>query len=391
VTVRPNIDPHDEIAWGPSGGRASDVPITDKGAPNPLGDDPTDAEPLAPNRADIANHLYALFAPDFVQPHPDSWIEIAYGHPAVEGGKVNEAKNFSAFKLDEAVAFAEEKNKAGFNIYVGAALRHGDQPSTGRASGHHVLAASHAWSEYEGVGDDDRISAILKNKSLVPAIVLTTGTIPYPRRHLYFRIDNSAGPDDVRAANTALEKLLGSDNVKNPDRVMRLAGTVSYPPPKKIDRGYIAELVKLHQNRDALAYSLDELIGVAPSGQGSRGRGYNESEEKPASTVESFFKDVNALALARLSRWVSRYSAISASSIRAPDVGEPYSKPTNFCPVAPIWRRPFPAHSAACGITDSKSRAIQSTLSRMTGRKDFFLVWSPRQPRQRRLSGFVSG
>ena len=52
MTVRPNIDPHDEIAWGPSGGRASDVPITDKGAPNPLGDDPTDAEPLAPNRAD---------------------------------------------------------------------------------------------------------------------------------------------------------------------------------------------------------------------------------------------------------------------------------------------------------------------------------------------------
>ena len=50
MTVRPNIDPHDEIAWGPSGGRASDVPITGKGAPNPLGDNRADAEPLAPKR-----------------------------------------------------------------------------------------------------------------------------------------------------------------------------------------------------------------------------------------------------------------------------------------------------------------------------------------------------
>ena len=83
---------------------------------------------------------------------------------------------------------------------------------------------------------------------------------------------------------------------------MRLAGTISYPPPdKKDNRGYVTELVTLHQPRDARAYSLDELIGVAPGG---RSRGYNETEEKPAPTVESFFKDVNALALCRLSHWV---------------------------------------------------------------------------------------
>jgi hypothetical protein len=50
--------------------------------------------PLAPNKADISSHLYALFDPAFVQAHPDAWIEIAYGRP---DGKLNAAGNFTAF------------------------------------------------------------------------------------------------------------------------------------------------------------------------------------------------------------------------------------------------------------------------------------------------------
>jgi hypothetical protein len=197
-----------------------------------------DASPLEPNKSDIAKHLYALFAPDFVQAYPDSWIEIAYGDPAVGP---NEAGNFSPFKLEEAIAFAEQKNRAGLNVYVGAALRHGERPYRGRASRHHVLAASHAWVEYDGAGDDERIASILKDKNLVPAIVITTGIVPYPRRHLYFWIDGSATPEEVGTANAALKKLLGTDGVQNPDRIMRLAGTVSYPKDTKRDLGYVAE------------------------------------------------------------------------------------------------------------------------------------------------------
>jgi hypothetical protein len=308
--MHPSFDLHDDIAWGPNGGRASEVPVTEGGEPNPLHDDPPPTDgfdpppPLVPNKADISKHLHALFAPAFVHPYPDSWIEIAYGDPAIDEGKPNKAENFSPFKLEEAVAFAEEKNRAGLNIYVGAALRHGERSYSGRASGHHVLAASHAWSEYEKAGDDERIAAILNDKDIVPALVLTTGTVPCPRRHLYFKLDASATADEIREANAALEKLLGSDNVSDPPRVMRLAGTVSYPPPKKIERGYITELVTLHHPPSARAHSLEELIGVAPGGGSGRSRGYNESEEKPASTVESFFKDVNALAVTRLSHWV---------------------------------------------------------------------------------------
>src|ERR1700722_57882 len=97
---------------------------------------------LSPNKADLAAHLYALFSPAFVHPYQDSWIEIAYGRP---DKSLNAAGSFSVFDIEKAVDFAVEKNANGHNIYVGAAIRHGEKPVSGRASGHHVLGASHAW------------------------------------------------------------------------------------------------------------------------------------------------------------------------------------------------------------------------------------------------------
>jgi putative DNA primase/helicase len=43
-----NIDPHDEIVWGPNGGRASDVPVKEQGGPNALFDGPPDGFETAP-------------------------------------------------------------------------------------------------------------------------------------------------------------------------------------------------------------------------------------------------------------------------------------------------------------------------------------------------------
>jgi hypothetical protein len=157
--------------------------------------------PLVPNKKGIAAHLYALFGPAFVQAYPDAWIEIAYGRP--DGGP-NKAGNFPAFDLEEAVDFAVEKNAAGLNIYVGAALRHGDGSDSGRANGGNVLDASHAWAEYDSAGDDERIQAVLKANNLTPAIVVTTGTTPCPRRHLYFRLDGIVTAKELGAANASL-------------------------------------------------------------------------------------------------------------------------------------------------------------------------------------------
>ena len=79
-------------------------------------------EALCPDKSVMLEHLYALFSPVFVHPYPDAQIEIAYAD--LSGSeKPDAARQFSAFKLEEAADFAEERNRAGFNVYVGASLK----------------------------------------------------------------------------------------------------------------------------------------------------------------------------------------------------------------------------------------------------------------------------
>ena len=191
-----------------------------------------------------------------------SWIEIAWSDPA--DGQLNRARKFLAFDLNPVIDFAEWKNEAGCNLYVGAALRRGEMPAKGRANDNNFQAASFAWAEFDGAGDDTRIAAILKEKQLKPALVVTTGSVPHLRAHLYFAVDDGADREKLVAALKALKTLLKSDNVDNASRVMRLAGTVNWPTPKKQERGYMPELVTLRQQK-ARTYKADELIGFAPA------------------------------------------------------------------------------------------------------------------------------
>jgi hypothetical protein len=213
-----------------------------------------DAEraPLCPNRADIDRHLFELFSPTFVHPHSDGWIEIAYGFAAT-GGAVNAAEKFSVFDLEKAADFAEQKNKAGFNVYVGVAVRQGetDREANGRASRANFLAASRSWAEFDKPGDDARIDAILREKKLRPSEIVTTGSTPCIRAHLYFKLEGNVTADQLEAVNAALKTLFSSDAVQNPDRVMRLAGTINYPKKDKLARGYVPELVTLYLRPDA--------------------------------------------------------------------------------------------------------------------------------------------
>lgn len=204
------------------------------------------APELCPNREHIAAHLAALFAPTFVHPYQDSWIEIVYGDPD-NGNQLNRARKFSAHNSIPIIDFAERKNAEGCNVYVGAALRKGDMPPKGRANDVNFQATAFAWADYDAAGDDARIGAILQTNGMQPALVVTTGTVPHVRRHLYFAIADGSDQAQVVAANTALMNLLGSDDVRNASRIMRLAGTVNYPTPAKMKRNYIPEPVTLIQ------------------------------------------------------------------------------------------------------------------------------------------------
>ena len=262
------MKPQPTDPWDPNV-RAADVPVVEGGDPDPFDDPASEFEtadaPLRPNRLDIDRHLFELFSPTFVHDYPDAQIEIAYADMAASQ-KPDAAKQFSVFDLKKAADYAEIKNKAGFNVYVGPALRKAG--SKGRAKDNDVVTSAFAWSDHDEPEGAERIDAVVKEKNIVPAIVVGTGRTPHPRFHVYVKLDGSVTPDELRAANTALKTLFGSDDVQNPSRIMRLAGTINYPTKDKLERGYVAELVTLHIRKDAPAYAVGQLTGLAgkPSG-----------------------------------------------------------------------------------------------------------------------------
>jgi uncharacterized protein DUF3987 len=218
---------------------------------------------LKPNVADISAHLHALFPPEFVHQFPDAQIEIVYGPP----GKFTDSRWFSAFDPRTIAEFVEVRNAKGDNIYIGAALRKGPVPESGRANTiQNYLAAQYAWCEYDSAGDYERIVAICRDKQLEPAIIATTGTVPHVRQHLYFRIKGGlVATAEQDAVNDGLRGLLGSDHVKDPIRIMRLGGCINYPTEKKRERGYVAELVTVKVAQEPREYSIEELMALRPT------------------------------------------------------------------------------------------------------------------------------
>jgi RecA-family ATPase len=217
---------------------------------------------LQPNVADIRTHLFALFPPAFVHHYPDAQIEIVYGPP----GRFDQSRWYSAFDIKTVVNFVEVRSASGDNIYVGAALRHGSIPETGRAKTENFLAAQHARCEYDKAGDHERVVAICKNKGLEPAIIVVTGTVPHMRVHLYFKItDGITDAAMLKEVNTALRGLFDSDEVTDAIRVMRLAGCINTPDKDKRERGYVTELVTVQIARDPRGYSIEELVALRPA------------------------------------------------------------------------------------------------------------------------------
>lgn len=232
-------------------------------------------------------------------PDDDAWIEIAYADLGGDG-KPNAARHFSPFELDKAANFAETKNKAGFNIYIGPALRRGKTGSN--SNGRRQLPGKPlSVGRFRKAGRRPTDQRHPKRKKLLTAMTVVTGTTPNVRAHLYFRIAGQASKDQVREVNVALKTLLGTDDVEDVCRVMRLAGTVSYPPPDKVARGYIPEVVTLHPRKNAPAYTVEQLTGVASPNTASDPFEELANETKPSRT------DKEIMALLETSRTAGKW------------------------------------------------------------------------------------
>lgn len=194
---------------------------------------------IEPNRDAMKTHLEALFAPAR-EYYPDGLIEIAHG-PV----KPDKAAHFAVTEkgVDEAVAFALNRNAEGQNVYVGVNPRKRTTKWGVRSDDDDVEISF--W-HFADLDREEAVIAARQELPLKPCMIVMTGTVPHNRPHLYWRLDEptqnmSAWTDRQRGI---AQSLLG-DPVINPSRIMRLAGGVNNPPPHKMERGYRPECVGL--------------------------------------------------------------------------------------------------------------------------------------------------
>lgn len=144
--------------------------------------------------------------------------------------------------ISEAVEWIEGMNALGFNIY---AVRNPIRASiSGSASDTDIIAARFLWADCD---DPAAAGNVLRFDGPKWAAAVKTGSIPSPRVHTYWRLDEWCHDLTAwRAMQSAIAAHFGSDpSVINPSRIMRVAGTVSYPNSRKSGLGYVREMTTL--------------------------------------------------------------------------------------------------------------------------------------------------
>lgn len=142
-------------------------------------------------------------------------------------------------------------------------MKYERDPPMKRASDDNYLTSAFAWVEFDGAGDAERVDAILTKHHLKPALIVTTGTTPHPRMHLYFKVADIRDAEHQKQINNALQTLLGTDNVKDACRVLRVGGSVNFPTPKKVERGYITEVTSFRKASDSPTYRAEKLLALS--------------------------------------------------------------------------------------------------------------------------------
>ena len=112
------------------------------------------------------------------------------------------------------------------------------------AKDEHIIASFFHWAD----ADDEKAANNIK--SFVgprPTYFVLTGTTPCHRPHVYWELEEPTR--NLQAWNItqkAIAATLKSDSsVVNPSRIMRVAGTINWPKPKKQAKGYVEEVTTL--------------------------------------------------------------------------------------------------------------------------------------------------
>ena len=156
---------------------------------------------------------------------------------------------FAPDALHDAVDFAVRMSEVRLNIYMtinpidmNASIKAGKG-----ATDTNILRTHYNFADAD---DAAGLAGLAQLCSLVqPDIVVVTCLVPYERRHAYWRLHE---PCEDLSAWTTVQKTIANKfktdkAVSNPSRIMRVPGTISFPPERKRARGYNIEIVTLKE------------------------------------------------------------------------------------------------------------------------------------------------
>jgi RecA-family ATPase len=216
----------------------------------------------------------------FISQITKNWNQV--GQPLIEirsisqGGSANAAR-FNLADIDQAVEHAEAMNKAKANIYM--CINPVDPisiiPAGKAAKDTDILAAFYCFADADTKGAMENIMSFAGPKFTMS---VKTGTKPFARGHAYWELEEPCKNMDAwRDVQKSIAASLQTDAaVINPSRIMRVAGTVSWPNKKKQDKGYVPELVTMRTE-----FSTDR----DPQPMERMMRAFPKADQKPASTI----------------------------------------------------------------------------------------------------------
>ena len=182
---------------------------------------------------------------------------------APDRNKKPQSSKFAADWIDEAVEWAENMNRLGFNLYVTRnPIRH---DCAGSAKDEDVIAAFYVWADCD---DKAASNNVFRFDGPKWNFAVTTGRVPHVRAHTYWELEEPClNMQAWREVQEGIAVHFGSDDkVVNPSRIMRLGGTVTYPAKNKIERGYTTEVATIRtvydDDRDPVAFQqMHRLFG----------------------------------------------------------------------------------------------------------------------------------
>lgn len=212
----------------------------------------------------------------FIQYITQGWSELA--EPAVvelrcigTNRQVSVAR-FPMHQVEDAVQHAAAMNQHSQNIYMCINPIDGriNIPPNKAATDKDILAAFYCFADAD---TDGSMANVLSFAGPKFTMSVKTGTTPYVRGHAYWQLEEPCyNLDAWRQVQASIAASLGTDSVViNPSRIMRVAGTISYPNDDKKSRGYIQEQVTMRtefsSDRDPVPF--DRLMRAFPPTQRS--------------------------------------------------------------------------------------------------------------------------